>query len=188
MIAVVNELANTLGNLQLRCTSTKINPSKSAPKLTDIDISETETALINSIENILENVERHYNAACFGRGLDDVLNLLHDTNKYFDSQTPWLLAKAVRHNPEDLESAVRLATVIYMALESIRVSAILLQPISPDIAAELLNRLRVPSAERGIESLRFGLTDGGDLTSDTAPLIQRLEYTEKRGGASPESG
>lgn len=66
--------------------------------------------------------------------IDSVFALLRRANKYIDETTPWTLAK-------DASNRERLGTVLYNLLEIIRRSALMLQPIIPDTALEILNEI-----------------------------------------------
>ena len=59
------------------------------------------------------------------------LQLLRRTNKYIDETMPWALAK--EESKKD-----RLATVLYNLLESIRISAVLLESFLPETSQKNL--------------------------------------------------
>lgn len=61
---------------------------------------------------------------------------------------PWELRK----NPDDAE---KLNVVLHLTIESLRISAILLQPLIPNIAALLLNKIGVPVIERHFEHCKI---------------------------------
>ncbi|MBQ3792508.1 MAG: methionine--tRNA ligase subunit beta, partial [Clostridia bacterium] len=63
-----------------------------------------------------------------------VFSLLSLANKYIDETTPWVLAK-------DPEKRQRLSSVLYMLLSVIRFSAVLLHPIIPSTAEEIIRLL-----------------------------------------------
>ena len=68
--------------------------------------------------------------------VDEVFTLLRASNKYIDETMPWVLAK-------DEEMKLRLETVLYNLLESIRICAVFLEPIIPDTSREILFQLQI---------------------------------------------
>ena len=62
--------------------------------------------------------------------------MLRRANKYIDETMPWVLAK-------DETKKDRLETVLYHLLESIRVSAVLLEAFMPDTSKEILRQLQI---------------------------------------------
>ena len=62
-------------------------------------------------------------------------------NVFLNDTKPWILAKEENKEAE-------LQTVVLITLEALRVSAILLQPIVPNISDKILNKLNVNSCER----------------------------------------
>ena len=93
------------------------------------------------------------------------------SNMYFDNARPWELARL----PEDPEAQAKLRTVIYMSLECLRVSGVLLQPVVPGLASKLLDRMGLGEHERGANTLKFGYLDGQVLAADKSPLVQKIE-------------
>ena len=84
---------------------------------------------------------------------------------------PWSLAK-------DPDTITRLATVLYNLLESIRISAVLLEPFLPVTSEKILNQLN--TQKRDIESVQtFGqLENGICVTKKLEILFQRLDEKE----------
>ncbi|KAM5363098.1 hypothetical protein ACJZ2D_012200 [Fusarium nematophilum] len=82
-----------------------------------------------------------------GNALREVFDLLRETNRYISDCRPWNLAKQ-HHDPDAI---VRLNWVIYRCAEALRVAGILLQPIMPTKAAQLLDGLGVKPERRTVE-------------------------------------
>lgn len=72
--------------------------------------------------------------------LDAVFTLLRRANKYIDETTPWVLARTE-------EGTLRLRTVIYNLLETIRAAAVMLAPALPDTAAKILSQLQTSKTD-----------------------------------------
>ena len=72
-------------------------------------------------------------------------------NQYISEQEPWKLAKS--DSPSDRE---RVPTVIYTAVEVLRIAGILLQPFMPSKAPQLLETLAVDEQRRTFADAVFG--------------------------------
>lgn len=68
--------------------------------------------------------------------LEAIWLTLGETNRYFSAQQPWALRKS--GTEADL---ARMATVLYVTLEVVRIVAILVQPVMPGSAAKILDLL-----------------------------------------------
>ena len=75
----------------------------------------------------------------FHEGLRQIWQVISDANKYIDAQAPWALKKT---DPE------RMGEVLAVIIEVVRQVAILVQPVMPDSAANLLDQLKIPQTER----------------------------------------
>jgi methionyl-tRNA synthetase len=139
MASILNaELADTLGNLVQRCTSSTLNPDQLFPSPTGIPSSAKELfqkarALPNLVQ---ENFENFY----FYRGLEEIQSVLRACNAFVQATEPWVLKKK-----GELDA---LEEVIYVCLEVCRSSAIMLQPVVPDFAEKILNILGVAKSRR----------------------------------------
>lgn len=81
------------------------------------------------------------------------------TNKYVADTAPWQLGTETKEAEQELNRSV------YLAVESVRISGILLQAFIPDKAAEMLDMLGVDPARRTFDDARLGadLTYGAPL-------------------------
>ena len=78
-------------------------------------------------------------------------------NRYWDATKPWLLAKAAySKTAPDLASQKRLQTILYFTLETVRIAALMLQPIMPTKMGKLLDDLGVEKEERTWENAKEG--------------------------------
>ena len=73
------------------------------------------------------------------------MDTLRITNQFVQEEKPWELKKT------DTE---RLQFVLCLALEALRISGILLQPIIPNLANVLLTKLNIPSDSRTFEQTK----------------------------------
>ncbi|MGG2048763.1 hypothetical protein [Bacillus amyloliquefaciens] len=80
----------------------------------------------------------------FSVALSTLWQLISRTNKYIDETAPWVLAK-------DPEKEKELRSVMYHLAESLRISAVLLQPFLTQTPEKCL-----PSSELRISLLKLG--------------------------------
>ena len=103
-----------------------------------------------------------------------VFDLFGRANKYIDETTPWTLAK-------DEANKERLGTVMYNLLEAIRWGAVMLLPLLPATAEEVLGMLNTQA--RGFETIgtadKFcGIAAGGEV-ADSKVLFARVDEQKK---------
>ena len=171
MIERINsDLANNLGNLVNRTLSMQnkyFNGEIANPEINDPLDDELKTLAMTTVKN----VDAHMNELRVADAISDIFSLLARCNKYIDETMPWALAK-------DPDSISRLATVLYNLLESIRISAVLLEPFLPVTSEKILNQLN--TQKRDIESVQtFGqLENGICVTKKLEILFQRLDEKE----------
>ena len=111
--------------------------------------------------------------------LDHILDLLSRSNKYIDETMPWNLAK-------DPATHDRLASVLYHLLESIRISAVLLQAFIPEAAKSVLDQLN--TQQRSFDSLEpFGQLETEQRVIETPTILfARLDLDETLAKLSPK--
>ena len=98
-------------------------------------------------------------------------------NRYIDVQAPWALKKT---DPE------RMATVLWVLMESLRWVAIAYQPVIPSLASGILDQLNVPLDARhfGCLSPECALVAGGPLPKPERLSLSR-ESCRRAAAASP---
>ncbi|OQO79468.1 methionine--tRNA ligase [Enterococcus gallinarum] len=163
------DLANDLGNL-LNRTIAMINKycegivPKYASKVTPYD-SELSTTAANVVGRYHEAMDKME----FSTALSEVWTLISRANKYIDETQPWVLAK-------DPEKKAELDSVMVHLAESLRIVAILLQPIMTETPENIFHQLGLTSEAMDLKDLRFG-----EFPSDTkvvakgTPIFPRLE-------------
>jgi methionyl-tRNA synthetase len=95
---------------------------------------------------------------------------------------PWELANACVAKPSDESARAKLNQVIFYTNESIRISAILLQPIMPGKMAQLLDSLGVAQDRRTFQHAALGVDDAYGI--EPAVLAERGGYKAKHPQAS----
>ena len=159
------DLANILGNLVNRTIS--MSKKYFDGKVVNLKINEeVDNDLICFAKNLYKVVDEKMNALHTSEALDLIFDLLRKCNKYIDDTTPWVLAKDETKNS-------RLNTVLYNLLESIRISAVLLEPFMPSTSKEIFNQLNTKVIS--YESVKtFGNLEEVIL-NDPKPLFARID-------------
>ncbi|CUG85473.1 methionyl-tRNA synthetase, putative [Bodo saltans] len=152
LIARLNsELADTLGNLVMRCTSRKVNMDGVWTLIGETN--ERDLALIQTISELPGTADHYYNIPDVQRALMSIFDVLRTLNGYMTESAPWKLAK---------ENVERLRTVLYIIMEGVRICTILISPVLRDSAPKILDQLGVPSELRvGVSSMQFGAMPAG---------------------------
>jgi methionyl-tRNA synthetase len=146
------DLANDIGNLAQRSLS-MIAKNCNAQVPVRGAFSDDDDVLLKAAAGLLATVREQMERFEIHNYLASVFEVVSDANRYFASQEPWALRKT---DPE------RMATVLYVTIEVVRYTAILLQPVVPASAAKLLDMLGVDVNERTFEHL-----DGAPLKPGT---------------------
>jgi len=92
-------------------------------------------------------VRYSYEHCNFCQGLTSVFHTVNLANEFVQREEPWKLVK-------DKNQHDRLKTVLHIALETIRVCSIALQPIVPDIADTALTKLAIFPNDRTWSDMR----------------------------------
>ncbi len=161
-----SDLANILGNLVKRTESMTVKYFGGVIPMpadeTDLDRELKET-VISSASKYKELMDKFM----VSDALDAVFTALRRANKYIDETTPWILAKTE-------EGKVRLQTVIYNLLETIRACAVMLKPAIPDSADKILNALGHTGDDMASVNAFGVLTPGKEITEGEA-LFNRVD-------------
>lgn len=157
-------LANTLGNLVNRSVAMAGKYFGGTVK-NDAPSGEFDLDLIKCVNETPESYFALMDAYKSADASETLMDLARRCNKYIDETTPWVLAK-------DEEMKPRLCQVLYNLLESIRILAVLLEPIMPSCSAKILAELGTDE-----KSLEFGAV-ATYTVGDAVPLFARID-TEK---------
>ncbi len=166
-----SELANVLGNLVNR-TITMVNKYFDGEILKPEEKEDIDKELISLALETPKNLQEKMKDLKVAASLDEIFKLLRRSNKYIDETQPWILGKE-----EDKKG--RLSTVLYNLLESIRFSAVLLQPFMPETAEKILNQLNTEI--NTWDSLdRFDGMKVGDKVGKAEILFSRIDKDKKQ--------
>ena len=174
--AIVNrvnaDLANDIGNLAQRSLSMIAKNCDATLPQPEAFTAEDE-AILAQFDGLREKAD----AAMAGHEIHNylavVMEAVSEANRYFAGQEPWSLKK---DNPQ------RMGTILYVTAEVVRQAAILLQPVIPQGAAQLLDTLCVAEEARDFAHLGAAhrLMPGQALPTPQGvfPRLQMMESDE----------
>jgi methionyl-tRNA synthetase len=129
-----------------------------------------EQKLVECATRAVGQSEAHFAGCAFHQALEDIFELVRTTNRYLDEAGPWSLHKEGRRE--------RLATVMAHALEALRISAVLLWPVTPRKAEQMLACLGLEANLQQLMRSRvaqFGALAAGTRVRVGEPLFPRIE-------------
>jgi methionyl-tRNA synthetase len=159
------DLANELGNLAQRSLS-MVAKNCDAQVPTPGALTEDDTEMLAQADALLERVRAEYDVQALHLALEAIWSVLGETNRYFSKQEPWVLRKT---DPE------RMATVLYVTLEVVRIVGILVQPVMPDAAAKILDLLGQNGDARQFGDLPTRIVAGTPLPAPSGVFPRYVE-------------
>ncbi|MDG2979551.1 methionine--tRNA ligase [Latilactobacillus curvatus] len=167
------DLANDLGNL-LNRTVAMINkydngavPAYQADVTPfDADLQKTATETIKQYTSLMDQLK-------FSDALDTVWQLISRANKYIDETEPWVLAK-------DDSRKAELDSVLAHLAESLRIVALLLQPVMTHAPRDMFAQLGLDFDQVAQRELVYGTFPANiQVVAKGTPIFPRLDLDEE---------
>ncbi len=171
------ELANGLGNLLNRILASIVRKTFEGrvPVVDRGELAAIDRALLDAAHASAAKAAREFADVHPTRALEAIWELVAAANKYVDQTEPWKLVKGGQ--------MPRLAQVVYTALEALRYLGLMLWPVMPNKASELLIQLGFDALtpEEGVDlwPSDWGKLPGGIETRPGKPLFPRFEKEQE---------
>jgi methionyl-tRNA synthetase len=148
--AIVNrinaDLANDLGNLAQRSLSMVARNCDGAVPQPGV-LTQADEAVLALARALPGKARSAIQGLALHTMLADIWSVVAEANRYFASQEPWVLRKT---------DPARMATVLYVTAEVLRIVGILAQPFIPTAASKLLDLLAVHGDQRMLAQVGSG--------------------------------
>ncbi|MBN1178798.1 MAG: methionine--tRNA ligase [Anaerolineae bacterium] len=159
-----SDLADDLGNLLHRLVNMTGRYCEGRIP-TPAEFGVEEVALSRRCQPLAAETLRRVEALAVNEALGGVMDVVREINGYLERTAPWKEAKAGRME--------RVATILYTAIEALRLTSVLLHPVLPERMAELWQRLgwRAPDPLR--DGLAWGVIEPGTAVLSGPPLFPK---------------
>ena len=158
-----SDLANDLGNLLSRIAKLVNDHFEGGipPKPTEpCDLEKQAAVLVEMLPESVKEFRLH-------NFIEETMQLVRATNRYFESSAPWALVKTDK---------TKAGEVLYNCAEALRITAVLLYPVMPGRMGELLGRVGEPVENFNYEtSTKWGRLRPGARMVQGEPLFPRID-------------
>lgn len=162
------ELCNDFSNLIYR-TIGMIKKYGLETESLNMDFKKIDNNIIESVAENIAKYREYFEGFMLQKAIEEILDIISKSNKYIDKIEPWKLFKEKNNvdteKSKDIEEDLNI--FIYILINMINITGILLKPIIPD------------SAKKVFESLNFDIDDD-KLYNEYQNLIKSLEKNNKQ--------
>ena len=161
-----NDLANNYGNLCQRVFSfVKKNCSNKIPQ--KFDLNSSDKKFLDLVKNDLENLCKVMDNQDINSYLKKIISFSFESNKYFNDSSPWEFTK---NDPK------RMKTIVRTVLEQIKNISILLMPIIPIAANNVLDIMNIKPNDRNLKSINsLKILDHDKELGKTEILFKKID-------------
>jgi methionyl-tRNA synthetase len=178
---VNSDLANDIGNLTNRTLKMVQNyfdgriPERGAAEGGDEE-------LVRFCRETVELYRENFDSLQISKALDNVWELISVANRYLVANEPWILAR-------DRSNRERLGTVLYNAAETVRILALLLNPVVPEGVGSILKQLGIetPPEEQQLTALSWGGLVSGSSLGEVQAVFPRLDLERLSSEGEPNA-
>ena len=169
--AIVNrinaDLANDLGNLAQRSLSMIAkNCAGRVPVPGDLTAADEE--ILAQARALPAKCRAAMQEFALHTMLADIWKVVAEANRYFASEEPWIKRKT---------DPARMATVLYVTADVVRMIALMVQPVMPAAMGKMLDALGVAAEHRNFADMDHALVAGTALPAP-APIFPRYAEAE----------
>ena len=161
------DLSNNFGNLIQRICSF-INKNCNSTISNSADYNEEDSKLLKFSINKFDKYYQYMTEQNIDKSLKEVFELLTETNIYVDRQAPWILKKT------NLE---RMNTVLFVTLEIIRRSSLLLFPIMPQSCEKVFSMLNIDKKDITLKNYQI-IPFKTYKINEAHPLFPRIDIDD----------
>ena len=157
------DLANDLGNLAQRSLSIVSRNGAAVPDWRNATASPADLEMLAAADGLVALARGHMKTFQLHLYIGAAMDAVSAANRYIAAAEPWRLAKT---------DPARMGLVLFTTLETLRIVAILLQPVMPASMSKLLDLLAVPADRRRFEDIADlqGRFEAAARLSPGAPL------------------
>ena len=157
------DLSNNYGNLVQRITTFCVKNCNSKIKNSS-NYTKQDKDLIDFMNCKFDEYNKFMNEEKIDKSIKCVFELLSETNAYIDTEAPWNLKKTNKDRMND---------VLFLTLNIIKNSSIMLIPVMPESANKILDILNVNKIERNFDHITVSTNDY--KISDPKPIFPRID-------------
>ena len=161
-----SELANNIGNLCQRTLSMIFKNNSAKLAYNDDIVDQDSKNLLQSVSNINKNISLDIDNCDIDKILSDIINLSSLANEYLHKKAPWSLKKEGKID--------EMNNVLYVSVQIIKVTAIILLAFTPKSANKILDYLNIDQDSRDFNNISEYLPSGHKV-KEPKPVFIRLK-------------